>query len=93
MCVSGLPAVWEPVILLWPAGYPKNAYQPASITLGLHVCENCKNISKARHYLSPDLRQKILLGFHEQGKWLPDFKTADIVFTLADSFKNDGVLI
>ena len=92
-CLSGLPAKWEPVILLWAEGYPKATHQPASVTIGLHVCDSCKALSKPWHYLDQDLRNKLKLNFYERGKAQPDFGKAEITFTLADTFKNDGLFI
>lgn len=92
-CTSGLPGMWEPVILLWAEGLPIAGYQPASVTVGMHVCESCRKSMRPRHLLSDDLKRKLKAGFYYQGKAQPDFKTAKLTFTLADSFQNGGVKI
>jgi hypothetical protein len=92
-CTSGMEAKWEPVILLWAKGFPKRASQPASVSVYLRVCMECRLKSKPSDFLSPDLSKKILLSFIEQRKAMPDFKTSEITWMQAETFDNKGVKI
>lgn len=90
-CTSGMPGLYEPVILLWPVGITnKKGFQPASLTVEQHVCAACKNAAKPTNFLNSDLWVKIQKHFFAVTKSLPSLQTAEVTFMLNDSFDNKG---
>lgn len=92
-CTSGLPAIWEPTILVWPDLKDGNVFQPASISIQTMVCDECRKKTAPVHYVTADMWKEIIGVFRASKKSVPSFRTAKITFTLAETFKNGGILL
>ena len=92
-CKSGLPGLYEPVILLWAEGYPP-LHQPASVAMhGTVVCAQCRETAKPIDFLPESVWKRIKIAFFESKKSQPSLKTAQITFVLPESLKLGGVKI
>lgn len=90
-CKSGMPGVWQPIILLWAENHPPMTHQPAELKLNdILVCPECKDRAKPIHFIDEISWAKIKKAFRTQGKTMPSFKTAAITFFIPDSLDIGG---
>lgn len=89
-CISGMPGIYEPVVLLWPEGAAVNSCQPASVQIALNVCEECKRKARPIDFFDERMWRNIKIHFHAVQKSQPSFKTAKLTFMLAETFDNKG---
>ncbi len=91
-CNSGLPAAWEPVVLVWPDMKDGRIFQPISIALhDTLVCERCKTTICPAHVVSPERWREVLNVMKSQRLQPPSFRSAKIAFMVPESFDNQGV--
>jgi hypothetical protein len=83
--------MWEPVILLWPEGVDKKMWQPAALSVKLHICDDCRKFAQPLQFLNEEVWKKIKVQFYAQGKAQPSLKNAEITFMMDDSYPIVGL--
>lgn len=75
-CSESCPnnAIWFPVLLIWPDGYPKNKTRPAHMELELPQCDGCIQQLTIADLLNDETKAMIKTNFFESGMMNPDLE-------------------
>jgi hypothetical protein len=93
-CNSGLPAKWQPVLLMWPEGMKPMECQPVSVNVNHHyLCDECQKNTIPSGLISRDDFKSIQDAVVHHGKQRPALSTAKFTFFVPETHASGGDII